>query len=440
MGKEWPRKTPSDLDDPIALSNGPAKFTDLIRSSGEDMSRTLLAALAATAGALALASAATPAQAQTAVTPPGVVLPANDYGDKANWLCWPGQDDACAGDNSTTIVAANGAMSVETWSADPQAPVDCFYVYPTVSNDPGILSDMTAGAEERRVVEQQLSRLGAKCRVYAPLYRQFTLTALRTLVTGGALPAGGPRPNTGYLDVVDAWNHYLTHENQGRGVVLIGHSQGAGVLSQLIANAIDGKPVQDRLVSALLIGTNLLVEKGGKTGTLKNVPLCEAPGQTGCAVAYVSFRADQPPPANSRFGIAPPQAAGMEAACVNPAALAGGKADLHAYLTSAGDLLSAGGGRQAWVKDGAAVTTPFVSVPGLLSAECVRQDGFHYLAVTVNADPADPRTDTIAGDVIQNGVVFKDWGLHLIDVNLAMGDILALVESQGAAWIAARKP
>ena len=123
---------------------------------------------------------------------------------------------------------------------------------------------MTANAEERRVVEQQLSRLGAQCRVYAPLYRQFTLTALRAAVTGGTPPGGSARPNTGYQDVVAAWNHYLEHENDGRGVVLIGHSQGAGVLTQLIANEIDGKPAQDKLVSAMLLGSNLAVDKGGK--------------------------------------------------------------------------------------------------------------------------------------------------------------------------------
>jgi hypothetical protein len=402
------------------------------------MTRKMLALLAAT-GALALAAGAGLAQAQTPAQPQGAVLAKNDYADKANWLCWPGRDDACDGDNTTTVIQADGAMAVESWAADPQAPVDCFYVYPTVSNDPGVVSDMTANAEERRVVEQQLSRLGAKCRVYAPLYRQFTLTALRALVTGGALPAGGPRPTSGYLDVVDAWNHYLAHENNGRGVVLIGHSQGSGVLTQLIANEIDGKPVQDKLVSALLIGTNLPVEKGGKTGTFKSIPLCEAADQTGCAIAYVSFRADAPPPANSRFGVAPRQAQNMEAACVNPAALAGGKADLHAYLASSGNLLGSSEEPQPWVKGGPAIETPFVSVPGLLSGECVRQDGFHYLAVTVNADPSDPRTDTIAGDVVQNGVIAKDWGLHLIDVNLAMGDIASLVESQGAAWLAGHK-
>ena len=150
----------------------------------------MIALLAAT-GALTLAAGAGLAQAQTPAQAQGAVLAKNDYADKANWLCWPGRDDACAGDNTATVIQADGAMAVETWAADPKAPVDCFYVYPTVSNDPGVVSDMTANAEERRVVEQQLSRLGAKCRVYAPLYRQFTLTALRALVTGGALPAGG---------------------------------------------------------------------------------------------------------------------------------------------------------------------------------------------------------------------------------------------------------
>lgn len=396
------------------------------------MSRKMIAILTATTGALALAAGVWQAQAQSASAPAP-----NDYAEKSNWLCWPGRDDACAIDNTTTVVKADGSLSQETWSANPAAAIDCFYVYPTVSNDPGVISDMTANDEEKRVVEQQLARFGSQCRVYAPLYRQFTLTALRAMVMGTPLPgATGPRPNTGYQDVVDAWNHYLEHENNGRGVVLIGHSQGSGVLTQLIANEIDGKPVQDKLVSALLIGTNLPVKTGETTGTFKSIPLCQSADQIGCAVSYVSFRADQPPPANSRFGVPREPDGTMEAACVNPAALSGGKAELHAYLASGGSLLGSSETPDPWVKDGAAIQTPFVSVPGLLSGECVKKDGFHYLAVTTNADPGDPRTDAIPGDVVQNGVVAKDWGLHLIDMNVAMGDLVRLVGSQGKAYVA----
>ncbi|MFX8441269.1 DUF3089 domain-containing protein, partial [Acinetobacter baumannii] len=80
-------------------------------------------------------------------------------------------------------------------------------------------------------------------------------------------------------------------------------------------------------------------------------------------------------------------------------------------------------------------TTPFVKAPGLLSAECAASGRFRYLAVTVNADPADPRTDTIAGDVVVGNTILKDWGLHLIDMPVVMGNLVELSNSQAEAWI-----
>jgi hypothetical protein len=386
--------------------------------------------LAALASAAALALAATAAAAQS---PP----PKNDYAKPEAWLCRPDKaQDACSVDLTTTVVRADGSESVEPFKADPNAPIDCFYVYPTVSLDPGAVSDMTAGPEELNVVRQQLARFGAKCRIYAPLYRQFTLSALRAMMTGAPLPgANDPAMRqVGYNDVLDAWTYYLEHENKGRGVVLIGHSQGSGVLTRLLAAEIDGKPVQKQLVSALLLGTRLPVEPGKATGLLKAIPLCHSPSQTGCVVAYATFRDTVPPPANSRFGRS--DAAGMEAACVNPANLSGGPGELKAYLSNTSEIASASGPRPAWVKGKADPKTPFVAVPGLLSARCVSKDGFSYLEAHVNADPADPRTDDIAGDVVANGKVSADWGLHLIDANIAMGNLVDLVGEQGKAWLA----
>lgn len=396
------------------------------------MSRKMLAGLALGTAAMMLAMGVSTASGQDAAPPK------NDYSDKSNWLCWPGRDDACAIDNTATIVKADGSTEKETWTADPNAQVDCFYVYPTVSNDPGVISDMTANAEEKRVVEQQLARFGAKCRVFAPLYRQFTLTALRQMMSGGTPPANrGAMPQTGYNDVVDAWNWYLANENKGRGVVLIGHSQGSGVLTQLIKEHIDGKPVQKQLISALLIGTTLPVEKGKDVGTFKSIPLCRSADQTGCVIAYASFRDTVPPPPTSLFG-RPREGADMEAACVNPANLSGGKGELKAYL-AAGRTMISGQGAPVWAK-GKTVDTPFVAVPGLLTAECVNKDGFNYLSVHIDADPADPRADDIAGDVPgADGKVNAGWGLHLIDVNLAMGNLLDIVEAQSKAWLAKNK-
>ena len=360
----------------------------------------------------------------------------NDYSKAETWLCRPGQQDACAVDLTTTVVAANGKLKRETWAANPKAPIDCFYVYPTVSTDATPNSDMNAGPEEKGVVRVQLARFGSECRIYAPLYRQVTLTALRAAISGKPMSVDRA---LGYNDVVDAWKYYLEHDNQGRGVVLIGHSQGSGVLTQLIRNEIDGKPTQERIVSALLLGTSLPVPKGKDVGgAFKNMPLCHSANQTGCVIAYASFRSNVPPPANSRFGKA--QGDDMVAACTNPAALGGGSGELHAYLSAAGrSIASSSAEPRPWVTPAQPINTPFVSVPGLLTAECVSNEKGSYLAVTVHGDAADPRTDDIVGDVVVNGQVQADWGLHLIDVNLAMGNLVDIVSKQSKSYLATKK-
>jgi hypothetical protein len=368
-----------------------------------------------------------------APAPSPVAIPDKpDYADPKSWLCRPGREDACSADLTTTVVKADGSLTREAWKANPKAEVDCFYVYPTVSNDATPNSDVTPGDEERGVVRGQAARFGSQCRVYAPLYRQVTLTALRGMLRGK--PMAGDR-KLGYGDVVAAWNHYLEHDNGGRGVVLIGHSQGASMLTQLVSNEIDGKPIQKQLVSALLIGTNLNVPRGKDVGgSFQHVPLCRSATQLGCAISYASFRANVPPPASSRF--AQTQDDKLVSACTNPAALRGGSGNLHAYLAPGRMLSSAE--PQAWVTPAKPIETSFVSVPGLLSAECVVRDKKSFLAVTVHANPKDPRTDDIVGDVVTDGKVQPDWGLHVIDMHLAMGNLVGIVAQQAKAYLARR--
>jgi pimeloyl-ACP methyl ester carboxylesterase len=359
----------------------------------------------------------------------------NDYSDGKSWLCRPGRQDACVVDLTTTVVAADGGLKREEWKANPDPPIDCFYVYPTVSLDKGGNSDMEAGPEENGVVRVQLARFASQCRLYAPLYRQATLTALRAATSGSPLAVDRA---LGYSDVADAWNAYLQHDNDGRGVVLIGHSQGSGVLTQLIRNEIDGKPVQARIVSALLLGTSLAVPKGKDVGgAFQHVPVCRSAAQTGCVIAYASFRSTVPPPENSRFG--PVQGENMEAACANPAALGGGSGELHAYLSASGrSIVGSAAEPRPWAT-GKTIDTPWVSVPGLLMAQCVANEKGSYLEVTVHGNPDDPRTDDITGDVMANGQVNASWGLHLIDVNLAMGNLVDIVGQQAKAYMRANR-
>lgn len=355
----------------------------------------------------------------------------NDYSKPETWLCRPGGHDACDTDLTATVVQADGKTKREKFKPNANAPIDCFYVYPTVSNDPTPNSDMHADKEELSVIKQQFARFGSQCRTFAPLYRQVTLTALRAGMAGKPM---NPDRALGYNDVRDAWNYYLEHDNNGRGVVLIGHSQGSGVLTQLIRNEIDGKPAQKKLISALLLGTNLAVPKGKDVGgAFKEVPLCRSTTQTGCAVAYASFRLNVPPPANTLFGKVPGD--GMQAAYANPAALGGGKGELHAYLAASGNSNGSALEPKPWLNSGAKIETPFVSVPGMLTAECVSDDRGSYLAITVHGDASGPRVDDIRGDVVINGQVQANWGLHLIDVNVAMGNLVDLVGKQAKAYL-----
>ena len=353
--------------------------------------------------------------------------PKNDYSKPETWLCRPGANaGACAVDQSTSVIHADGRISRERFEPASNPAIDCFYVYPTVSIDPGGNSDMVAGPEERNVIRAQFARFQSVCRPFAPLYRQFTLTALRAAAAGKPITADR---TIGYNDVLDAWNHYLKNDNRGRGVVLIGHSQGSGVLAQLMRNEIDGKPIQSQIVSALLLGSNVAVPKGKDVGgAFKHMPLCRADSQTGCIVTYVSFRSTILPPADSRFGRV--QGDDMQAGCTNPAALAGGSAPLHAYLST---------GTHRWISTAATIDTPFVSVPGLLTARCVANENGAYLEITVNADAADPRADEIPGDVMAAGKPNPSWGLHLIDVHAAMGNLVALVGRQAAAYTSKAK-
>jgi hypothetical protein len=354
-----------------------------------------------------------------------------DYSDGKTWLCRPGRQDACAIDLTTTVIAADGTFKRETFAADPKAPIDCFYVYPTVSTDPGVNSDMTADPAELNVVATQFARFASKCRPFAPLYRQVTLAGLRAAMAKGApaLDRG-----LGYEDVVTAWNYYLQHDNQGRGVVLVGHSQGSFVLGELIRQEIDGKPVQSRLVSAILMGATFAVPKGRDAGgTFKNIPVCKSNTQVGCVISFASFRSTIPPPANTLFGRAP--SADQVAICTNPAALGGGSGQLHAYLTAGPRSIVGQAPATAWVTPEKKVDTPYVSVPGLLTAQCSTNENATFLEITVHGNPSDPRTDDIQGDLGVAPNVQANWGLHLIDANLAIGNLVDIVGQEARAYL-----
>ena len=360
---------------------------------------------------------------------------APDYARNETWLCRPGRKDICASDLSMTRIDPDGSTHVVSAPDARPTDIDCFYIYPTASLDPGDNSDMIPGDGENGLATAQFAPFRSVCRPFAPLYRQVTLTALRKVLVAGTQKRAGDL-DLAYQDVLAAWRTYLKRDNNGRPFVLVGHSQGSLMLKRLIAEEIDGKPIQKRMLSAILPGTAIQVPTGGDVGgSFKSVPLCRNAGQINCVVTWGSYRAGTILPDNALFGRS--EAAGTEAGCTNPARLGGGEALLDPILGfpwwKGGYALYAPP-KTGWSVGGRPIATRFIQMPGLLSGACIKSGQFSYLAVKVASDRASGVADIVAGVESVGDAAFPDWGFHVIDMAVVEGDLLRLVARQRAAW------
>lgn len=345
------------------------------------------------------------------------------------WLCKPGRSgDPCSISLETEKVSATGKTSSSTPSTLNRLKnrIDCFYVYPTVSGQTGPNADLTEDPEIDGIAEQQAARFAPGCRMFAPIYRQFTVSAiLGSKITEEV-------SDVAYGSVKAAWSEYLRKYNKGRGIVLIGHSQGTGHLKRLIAETFDVNPkLRKRLVSAVLIGGNVIVAKGKRAGgSFSKVPACVKSTELGCVIAYSSFLKD-PPPEDSLFGrvggalsesgLDP---ATHEVLCVNPARLDGSGGALNPLYQTAtfpgiyGPLLP----------DLTGYAGPWVNFPGLYKASCRKEGGASWLSIrdVSTGEDTRPRVGEPLG---------RTWGTHLTEVNDTAGNLVSVVTTQEKAYL-----
>jgi hypothetical protein len=342
------------------------------------------------------------------------------------WLCRPGlAHNPCTSGLTATVVRADGSTRVVRASPARNAPVDCFYVYPTVSRQRTANASMRVDPEERSVAIAQAARFSQVCRVFAPIYPQITLQRLLR-------PGGISLTNAliAYEGLRSAFRDYLAHWNHGRGIVFVGHSQGAEVLIALLRREVDGnRALRRRLVSAILLGGNVTVARGRDVGgDFAHISACRSRSQTGCVVAYSSFSSR--PPAGALFGrvgsgLNPFSSANgasrsrLSVLCVNPAAPAGGTGRLDPYFPIGG---------LASVLPGVSRATPWVAYPGEYTARCESAGGATWLQVTRAGGNGDKRPSLPAS------FGGPDWGLHDVDVNIALGNLVALVRAEAAAY------
>jgi hypothetical protein len=116
-------------------------------------------------------------------------------------------------------------------------------------------------------------------RMFVPYYRQAHIRSYRNLENGGreALLFA-------YSDIKAAFQYYLDHFNNGKPIILAGHSQGSTHLTLLLKDFFDGKDLQNQLVAAYLPGIGL---KKNEFGT---IPLMTSPNQIGGFISWNTFK------------------------------------------------------------------------------------------------------------------------------------------------------
>ncbi len=351
-----------------------------------------------------------------------------DYGNPDYWACRPDKATSeCAKNLDATEMLKDGTTKLVPHERATNPTFDCFYVYPTVLlNKSGNMTDFSE--EGVKYVRDALLAQGAPftriCEVFAPLYRQVGLN-----VTNPGAPGATPNPALAAQDVKDAFDYYLKNNNRGRKFVLVGHSQGSGVLTTLLKDVIAGnQEVRAKMISAVLIGTSIQVPAGQKSGgTFSDIPYCSAPSETGCVISYASFAKDAPPKAGNRFG-AGNTMAGTEAVCTNPAVLAkntGRYTGSYIYAHPVQPIFTPDVGP---FPDG--ITTPFLLYRDIFRGECTKVDNFHYLQISLDKTPDDTRSTPPYRNTASEA---QGFGMHIFDYFPPSEDLLNAVKLQAEA-------
>ncbi len=187
------------------------------------------------------------------------------------------------------------------------------------------------------------------------------------------------------------------------------------MLIRLLRSQIDPHPaLRKQMVSALILGGNVQVPTGKTVGgSFEHIPTCCSPRATGCVIAYSIVRdvapgdvrlrpsraRGQPPIGSDRLER---RTGGLR----QPGDVLGRKGALQPYFLSAGTSVP-----------GVTVTTPWVSFPGLYTAQCKSRGGATWLEINATSASGDPRPIVTAS-------LGPDWGYHADDVNLALGNLV----------------
>ncbi len=387
-----------------------------------------------------------------------------DYAKAEHWGCTAANGDVCDIDYTMSRMETDGTIGVTPYAAAVEPKIDCFFIYPTVDFNVlagGNHDDIQRVYMPRRTIETQVGAFSEECRVIAPYNRQGNFGAYSANIEQSVYLF-----KNAFVDVAAAFEYYLRHWNNGRPMVIIGHSQGAQMASYLLHSYFDGDvsvtdiegssstaEIRKRLVAALPIGFNVYVPRGKFVGgSFSDVPLCQNVDEPGCAIHYRSYpegykfkgewgNAIDLRLAEENYLFAKFDRSKHIATCVNPAvgaALpASAATDADGVSVPPGDIRLLNGtylvGLMAELRTGVRTHPMAQHLPGMYTATCRRDElAGDWLAIGFHK----PVTGSeMRGDPIQVGGALSKGGLglHLYDFNLAMGDLIEQVRRKAKA-------
>ena len=270
------------------------------------------------------------------------------------------------------------------------------------------------------------------CKVYAPVYRQITLPASGSARAAARSPRRcAPPPTT--TCAMPCATYLRQVQPRPRRSCSSGTPRAPFVLRELVAQG--GRPkasVRKRLVSAILLGGNVLVKKGSdRGGDFRHLRACRSTKPVALRRGLLDVRRAAAPELRVRPAVAHPRrrpegplrATRSCARTRPPSAAAPGRSRRSSRARrsrpgrpSAARPSPSGSRRRRSPRPGSRPTAP---TPRRASPPT----GRNVLQITPQG-----------GAPTLHALPDATWGLHLTDANIALGNLIALVRKQGAQY------
>ena len=209
--------------------------------------------------------------------------------DKSPEIVKPNYSDK----NSWAVLPENIPDEISIFNIDEnKKEADVFYIYPTLIDSKNqrewnsdIWNEDIRNDVINRPVKYQASAWLDAGNLYVPYYRQAHIRVFNDKFRVD----GDKALNLAYNDIKEAFTYYLENFNNDKPFIIASHSQGTVHAKRLIAEFIDGKELQKKLIAAYLVGIKVFEDE------FKNIKPMNSANETGGFVTWNTFKFNKYP-------------------------------------------------------------------------------------------------------------------------------------------------